>query len=49
MSSLENYELLAELGSGTYSTVYKAKRISDGEIYAIKKVNISQLNQKEKK
>ena len=49
MSSLENFEILAELGSGAYSTVFKARRITDGNIYAIKKVNISQLNDKERK
>lgn len=25
-------------GSGAYSSVYKTKRISDGEIYALKRV-----------
>lgn len=48
MSSLDNFEVMEELGSGTYSTVFKARRITDGKIYAIKKVNISQLNDKEK-
>lgn len=28
------------LGDGAYSTVYKVKRISDGEIYALKKVTV---------
>lgn len=33
---LEGYELLAKIGEGTYGDVYKAKRIADGKICAIK-------------
>ncbi|CAI2385852.1 unnamed protein product [Moneuplotes crassus] len=48
MSSLDLYELIQEVGSGAYSTVYKAKKITDGRIYGIKKINISPLNYKER-
>jgi NIMA (never in mitosis gene a)-related kinase 1/4/5 len=36
------------LGDGAYSSVYKAKRIADGEIYALKKVKLHHLSDKEK-
>ncbi len=29
------------IGDGAYSTVYKVKRISDGQMYALKKVSTS--------
>jgi serine/threonine protein kinase len=29
---------LAKIGEGTFSSVYKVKRVSDGGIYALKKV-----------
>ena len=35
------------LGKGTYGCVYKAKRISDGQSYAVKVVNLSSLNHSE--
>ena len=33
---LEGYELLAKIGEGNYGDVYKAKRIADVKICAIK-------------
>lgn len=47
--SLNDFEILAKIGEGTYSTVYKARRLSDNQIYAIKKVKIQTLSEKEKK
>ena len=35
-------------GSGTFSQVYKVKRRTDGKIYALKKVSLQPLNEKEK-
>ena len=29
------------IGDGAYSTVYKVKRVSDGQLYALKKVRLS--------
>ncbi len=40
--------MLARLGSGVYSSVYKARRIVDDQFYAIKKVKLAGMNQKEK-
>ena len=45
---MNNFKLLEIVGEGTYSKVYKSYRKSDGCIYALKKVNILELNQKEK-
>lgn len=36
------------LGDGAYSSVYRVKRIADGEIYALKKVKLHHLSDKEK-
>ena len=47
--SLHDFEIMCKLGEGTYSTVYKARRLSDNQHYAIKKVKITNLSEKEKK
>ena len=43
-----DFQILSKLGEGAYSTVYKVKRIIDGEIYALKKVKLLNLSEKEK-
>ena len=45
---MENFEVIKQLGSGSFSTVYKVKRLTDGVEYAMKKVKLSALNRKEK-
>lgn len=35
------------LGKGSYGKVYKAKRINDGQSYAVKVINLHQLNHRE--
>ena len=47
-SSLKDFEILSRLGEGAYSSVYKVKRYSDGQIYALKKVRMMNLSAKEK-
>ncbi|CAD8100868.1 unnamed protein product [Paramecium sonneborni] len=47
-SSLKNFQIIQELGKGSFSTVYKVKRIVDGQEYALKKVKLGCLKQKEK-
>ena len=42
----KNFKILEKLGEGTYSTVYKVKRYSDGELYALKKVKMPKLSHK---
>lgn len=45
--SLKDFELIKELGKGAFGSVCLVKRIEDGNVYAIKRVKISQLNKKE--
>ena len=45
---MQNFTILEKLGVGTYSTVYKVKRKSDGMNYAMKKVKIVNLSKKGK-
>lgn len=46
--SLRNFEILSQIGEGAYSRVFKVKRKSDQEIYALKKVTMKKLKTKEK-
>ena len=46
--SLSDFKLLSKLGSGAYSSVYKVERLLDGKSYALKKVNLNGLSEKEK-
>lgn len=36
------------VGDGAYSQVYKVKRIADNQVYALKKVRLGNLSEKEK-
>ncbi|CAD8178841.1 unnamed protein product [Paramecium octaurelia] len=47
-SSLKDFQIIQELGKGSFSTVYKVKRIADGQEYALKKVKLGSLKYKEK-
>ena len=40
----KNYEIVKEIGEGSYSKVYRAVRLSDNGIVAIKIVNISKMD-----
>lgn len=46
--SLGDFVVLNKIGEGAYSSVHKVKRISDGLIYALKKVKMGSLKEKEK-
>jgi serine/threonine protein kinase len=46
--SLEEYEIVKELGSGTYSTVYKVRNKLDNFYYAMKEIKFDRLSSKEK-
>lgn len=39
---------LLNIGDGAYSQVYRVKRIEDGQLYALKKVRLINLSDKEK-
>ena len=45
---MEGFEILDKLGDGAYSVVYKVKRKEDSNIYALKKVKLKGLTDKEK-
>ena len=45
---MNNFEIISKLGEGSYSTVYKVKRKIDSKIYALKKVRLKKLSDKEK-
>ena len=46
--SLKEFQILNRLGEGSFSSVWKAKRLSDGKEYAMKKVKMGKLSEKEK-
>lgn len=46
--SLEDFELLEQLGTGAFSVVHKVLRRTDQQIYALKKVSMQGLKEKDK-
>jgi len=46
--SLKDFRIIAKLGEGAYSSVYKVQRISDEQEYALKRVKLLNLSEKEK-
>lgn len=47
-TSLSDFKQLSLLGEGAYSAVYKVLRLADNEVYALKKVKLPSLSDKEK-
>lgn len=47
-ASLADFKQLSLLGEGAYSSVYKVLRLADREMYALKKVKLPSLSDKEK-
>lgn len=45
---IRDFEILSKLGEGAYSTVYKVRRLSDKIEYALKRVKLGNLNEKER-
>jgi serine/threonine protein kinase len=45
---MSDFEILRKIGKGSFGAVYKVKRKKDGNEYALKKVNIGSLKQREK-
>ena len=45
---MNDFQILSKLGEGAYSTVFKVKRNVDGKVYALKKVKLLNLSDKEK-
>ena len=46
--SLQSFKVIEKLGKGAYSQVYKVSRKEDNQIYALKKVPMANLSEKEK-
>ena len=45
---IKDFQILSKLGEGAYSAVYKVRRVTDGEEYALKRVKLLNQNEKEK-
>jgi NIMA (never in mitosis gene a)-related kinase len=45
---MNDFQIISKLGEGAYSTVYKVRRLVDGNVYALKKVKLLNLSEKEK-
>lgn len=45
---LGDFQILTKIGEGSYSSVWKVRRISDGQEYAMKKIKLVSLSDKEK-
>ena len=48
-SQLKDFEILNELGRGSYGIVYKVKSKIDDKIYVIKKLSLTHMNEKVQK
>ena len=46
--SLHDFEELQKLGEGAFSQVFRVRRRADGETYALKKVKLMGLKEKER-
>ena len=40
-----DFEMLKKIGEGSFSTVFKVKKVSTGHIYALKRVKLKKLSQ----
>jgi NIMA (never in mitosis gene a)-related kinase len=47
-TTLRDFEIMQEIGKGAFGSVFKVRRIKDGELYALKKVPMGKLKMKEK-
>ena len=45
---MKEFHIQSKIGEGAYSVVYKVRRLSDGQEYALKKVRMGNLSEKEK-
>jgi len=45
-TTVKDFKVVKRLGKGAFGEVYKVQRISDGEVYAMKKINISRCGRR---
>ena len=45
---MRDFQLKSKIGEGAYSVVYRVRRLSDNQFYALKKVKMGNLSAKEK-
>jgi len=45
---MEKYKKLEEIGKGSFGSVHKIQRISDGKILCWKEINYGRMQEKEK-
>ncbi len=45
---MENYEKISDIGKGSFGTVSKVKRKSDGKVLVWKEMNYGKMNEKER-
>lgn len=45
---LRDFEQLEKIGKGSFAKVYKVRRRADGQIYALKKVELGKMKAKER-
>ena len=48
MTMIKDFVILSKLGEGSFSTVFSVKRLSDNSDYAMKKVKMGKLSDREK-
>ena len=47
-SNINDFEIVEKIGDGAYSNVYRVRRYEDNQKYAMKKVKLDSLSEKER-
>ena len=48
-NKLADFEILSELGRGSYGVVFKVKSILDGNVYVVKRLDLKHMKEKAQK